>query len=231
VLGQAVTYARSAFAASHFRQRGLSVVELMVGLTVGLLIMAGAAVFFANQVHHTRRSVIEARLQQDLRAATALLVRDLRRAGHWQAALHNTQWPAKDNPYRELAVTDAQQTITYHYSRDHDGENNVVDAHEQFGFRVAQQVLYARAGTGQWQSLTDRQQLRITRLQFAVDGEVASAQHACLAPCSDDACPQAVMRLVRYDIEAQATPPHADVRQRLQGAVRVRNHSTQAATC
>jgi Tfp pilus assembly protein PilW len=226
MLGQAVIRARG-----RSLQRGLSIVELMVGLTVGLLVIAGAAVFFANQIQHTRRSVIEARLQQDLRAATVLLVRDLRRAGHWQAALQNTQWPAKDNPYRDVTVADAQQTITYQYSRDSDGDNDVVDANEQFGFRVTQQTLYARAGTGQWQSLTDRQQLRITRLQFAVDSEVAAAQHACMVACSGAACPQAAMRLVRYDIEAQAAPPHADVRQRLQGVVRVRNHGTQTAGC
>lgn len=215
------------------RQLGLSVVELMVGLTVGLLVIAAAATTFADQVQHTRRSVLEARLQQDLRAATTLLARDLRRAGHWQAALRHTQWPAQENPYREVRVSDAQQTIVYQYSRDEDADNDIVDAHEQFGFRVAQQVLYTRAGTGQWQSLTDRQVLRITRLQFALDTQAVSAEHACLVACDAgaDTCPQATVRLVRYDIEAQAAPPHGELRQRMQGVVRVRNDSTQAAGC
>lgn len=215
------------------QQAGLSIVELMVGLTVGLLVIAAAAGVFAGQLHHTRRSVVEARLHQDLRAATTLLVRDLRRAGHWQAALRHTQWPAQDNPYRDVAVSDAQQTIAYQYSRDEDADNDVVDAHEQFGFRVNQQVLYTRAGTGQWQSLTDRQVLRIVRLQFVLDAQAVSAEHACVAACGAgaSACPQAAVRLVRFDIEAQAVPPHGDLRQRLQGAVRVRNDSTQAAGC
>ncbi len=226
-----MTQRRSGLPAFPTLQRGLSIVELMVGLTVGLLVIAGAAMFFAQQMQHTRRAVIEARLQQDLRAATTLLVRDLRRAGHWQAALHNTQWPAKDNPYREVTLADAQQTITYQYSRDNDGENDVVDDNEQFGFRIAQQTLYARAGTGQWQSLTDRAQLRVMRVQFVVDTQTTLARHACVVDCGAAACPQAATRLVRYDIEAQAAPPHGDVRQRLQGAARVRNDGIERVGC
>jgi prepilin peptidase dependent protein B len=214
-------------------QRGLSVVELMVGLTVGLIVIAAAASVFAQQVQHTRREVIEARLQQDLRAVAVLLERYLRRAGHWQAALRHTQWPAENNPYREVSVSVAPQAVSYSYSRDDDGDNGVVDSHEQFGFRLAQQVLHTRAGTGQWQSLTDRQVVRITRLQLELDAVPVQADHACLRSCTGtaDTCPQATVRLVRYTIEAQAAPPYADVRHRIRGATRVRNDRTQAVAC
>src|SRR5688572_15814717 len=67
-------------------QNGLSLVELLVGLALGLFVVAVAATLLAAQTPEQRRLAAEQRLMQDLRTATDVVTRDLRRAGHWGAA-------------------------------------------------------------------------------------------------------------------------------------------------
>lgn len=61
--------------------RGLSMVELLVGLALGLLIVAAAGQLLAAQATEHRQRVAQAQLQQDLRAALDLVARELRRSG------------------------------------------------------------------------------------------------------------------------------------------------------
>ncbi len=62
-------------------QRGLSLVELMVGIAVGLFIVAGTVTLATSQLSENRRVLLETQVQQDLRAAADIIARDLRRAG------------------------------------------------------------------------------------------------------------------------------------------------------
>lgn len=64
------------------RQRGLSIVELMVGVAIGLIIVAAATVMVSGQLVENRRLLMEAQIQQDLRAAADIITRDLRRSGY-----------------------------------------------------------------------------------------------------------------------------------------------------
>ena len=48
--------------------RGVSIVELMVGITIGLFILAAATVMLTSQLADNRRLLLEAQVQQDLRA-------------------------------------------------------------------------------------------------------------------------------------------------------------------
>lgn len=57
------------------RQRGLSLVELMVGITVGLFVVAAAATLVANQLSDNRRLLLETQVQQDLRATMDIITR------------------------------------------------------------------------------------------------------------------------------------------------------------
>ena len=70
---QAVLGARS--------QRGLSLVELMVGIAVGLFVVAGAVMVVTTQLGDNRRLLLDAQLQQDLRATLDIVTREVRRAG------------------------------------------------------------------------------------------------------------------------------------------------------
>ena len=64
-------------------QRGLSLIELMIGITVALFIAAAGGSLLVGQLREHRALALEARLTQDLRTAADLITRDLRRAGYW----------------------------------------------------------------------------------------------------------------------------------------------------
>jgi type IV pilus assembly protein PilW len=65
------------------RQTGLSLVELMVAIAIGLFLLAGAVTIFAN----SKRTYVEqedmSRIQENLRYALDVLSRDLRSAGYF----------------------------------------------------------------------------------------------------------------------------------------------------
>lgn len=109
--------------------------------------------------------MVETRLNQDLRAASDLVARDLRRAGFWDGALNGTVapsggGPAAANPYRAVSWT-AGNPIVYGFSRDAT-ENNTLDANEQFGFRLINSVLEMQTSQGTWRALTDPRLVSIT---------------------------------------------------------------------
>jgi type IV pilus assembly protein PilW len=65
------------------RQSGLSIVELLVGVALGLFVVAGATTLVAAQLGDSKRLVLEAQMQQDLRATADIITREIRRAGYW----------------------------------------------------------------------------------------------------------------------------------------------------
>lgn len=67
------------------RQRGLSLIELMVGITIGLLIVAGMAVLFANTSQSRTELEKSSRLIENGRYATELLRDELQVAGFFDA--------------------------------------------------------------------------------------------------------------------------------------------------
>ncbi|WP_077036052.1 PilW family protein [Pelomonas sp. KK5] len=79
------------FRSQRSRQSGLSLVELMVGITIGLIVVAAASLMMSNQVAENSRLLAETQLQQDLRAAADLMLRDIRRAGYNKSA-STTVW-------------------------------------------------------------------------------------------------------------------------------------------
>lgn len=63
------------------RHTGFSLVELMVGMAVGLVIVSVALLAWAQHLRQNRHLLLDARLMQDLRTVVDLVSRDLRRAG------------------------------------------------------------------------------------------------------------------------------------------------------
>ena len=61
--------------------RGLSLIELMVAVAIGLFLVSGAMTLFVSNVVSSRRLSVETRMNQEMRAAADLIARDVRRAG------------------------------------------------------------------------------------------------------------------------------------------------------
>lgn len=148
------------------RQAGFSVVELMVGLVIGLFIVGGALKLFVDYLGRNRTIALEARVNQDLRAAADLIARDLRRAGYWQNAAtsvwNSTASAFNTNNYRAISVGTANSNaqITYAYAKDN---NDAVDGTvEARGFQIGPDGSLQMRQGGNWQAVTDPNTLTIT---------------------------------------------------------------------
>jgi prepilin-type N-terminal cleavage/methylation domain-containing protein len=67
-------------------QKGFSLIELMISLTLGLIVMGGALSIVTSILATNTSTLKMTRLDQELRAVMMMLTRDLRRAGSWGLA-------------------------------------------------------------------------------------------------------------------------------------------------
>jgi prepilin peptidase dependent protein B len=150
---------------STLRQRGMSIIELMVGVALGLIVVAGAVKLMGDTLGSNRRVLLETRVNQDLRTAADLIARDIRRAGYWnnaQSGIFTTTGAAvSPNPYAAISLN--SNVVEYQYARDAD--DTVQDA-ERAGFRLQGDALEFRNGEGGWQLVTDPGVVRITTLSI-----------------------------------------------------------------
>ena len=165
-------------------QRGLSLVELLVGLAVGLLVIASATSLLGVQSREQRTAAAEMRLMQELRAATDLVARDLRRAGHWgDPAVALWAWSAsapQANPY--AGFTAGAAGASYAYSRDA-AENHRLDPNEQFGLRLRAGVLELQLGSAGWQAVSDAGSITVTAFELLPRVQERSLLAHCPNPC------------------------------------------------
>jgi type IV pilus assembly protein PilW len=219
------------------RQAGVSLVELMVGIALGLFIVAAALLTSVGHLADNRRLLLETQVQQDLRASADIVTRDLRRAGYWAAAA-NGVWTAgatslQSNPYIGIASVEPgaqSDKVVFSYSLDADknlDENHSVDIHDQAGFRLRNGAIELQLGAGNWQQLTDPAVLRITALRIELQVQTIALDAVCLKPCGDE-CPVQEVREVEVGIHGEAVHD-ASVSRSLQTRVRLPNDVVRGA--
>lgn len=220
---------RTSCCAAHKSQSGLSLVELMVAVAIGLIVIAAAFSFTSRHLRESRAVQIELRLMQDLRSTSDLIARDLRRAGHWGNASAGV-WQrdavtVEVNPY--AFVTLAANDVAFNFSRD-STENNAVDNNENFGFRLRAGVVEFLLGNGNWQALSDANTVTVTSFTVTPSVQHVSLEGMCFTACStaDSAAttcpPQQHIRTFNIALVGQATSD-AKVKRSVQNAVRLRN--------
>ena len=216
--------------------RGFSMIEMLVGVVVGLFLLSGAVRFFTDYLNDNRRLLLETRIMQDLRTVADLMARDLRRAGYWANSLAGVSAPSVVNPYSSVTPTGtaAATTVTYGYSRDA-AENNTLDANESFGFRLNGGVVEAfnDASTPKWQQLTDPRVMTVTTMDVTPVRRCVSLSSSCTTTGLADACttagaayPKLWVRQYQINLVARAFADAAVVR-RIVESVRVRNDEFQ----
>lgn len=207
-------------------QRGIGLVELMVGITVGMIVVAGASVLVTTQLAEHRRLMLEVQVQQDLRATGELIARELRRAGATRFSMNSVWAPGSAAPIANAySPVDTTQTgeFTYSYARDDDA---VVDPNtELFGFRLRDGGIYLRIGTG-WQPLTDVNTLIVDTFSIHTEVHQLDLVDYCTVPCPPSpgfVCPpQQEQR--RFDIVLSGHATHdSKVRRRVDISTRLRN--------
>jgi prepilin peptidase dependent protein B len=217
-----------AAAAGRRPARGLSIVETMVGLVIGMVVMAGALGMYVDNLTQSRRLLAEARLTQDLRAAADLIARDLRRAGYWGNALSGTRAAGGGtvqalNPY--AAVQAGSTAVSYNFSRDA-AENDQLDGAEQFGFRVELGALQMQTANGAWQDVTDARSMILTANGLVINASETDVPlgHLCPRTCLPGTpdCPRTQLRTYTLVLTGRSVRDAAVVRQ-FTSSVRVRN--------
>jgi prepilin peptidase dependent protein B len=213
-------------AAPRRRQTGLSMVELMVGVAIGLFVVAGATLAVSNQLGDNRRLMLETQIQQDLRAAADVIARDVRRSGYWARAQDGVWNPGAvavtSNPYTALTpASGAASEVHFGYSRGA-VENNVLDVNDEAGFRLVNGAIQMRTG-GQWQALTDSTTLKVTVFNVTLNSQDVAL--SCFNPCplGAVACPPTQsVREIKVEITGNAVFDPSVVRS-ANSNVRLRN--------
>jgi type II secretory pathway component PulJ len=181
------------------QQQGLTLLELMIGLLIGIFISSSMLTMWLKLQASALGALQQSRLHQDLRAIKHVMASDIRRAGYWgwspDSALKITQNPFMTavNDILIDQANDAEASascLTYSYDRNHDGlvgNSNI----EQYGFRLHQQAIEMRTGgtefncrAGQWQDITQAGTI-ITHLTFIMEDKNIYPAAGCNpgAPC------------------------------------------------
>ena len=217
-------------------QRGLSIVELMVGIAIGLIIVAAASLLMSGQLGENRRLLAETQLQQDLRAASDIITRELRRIGADTEIFNlKTLWypglvaAVEANFYAEPLTPAAGATaseVSFTYNPGGTGFG-------LFGYQLVNGGIRTQmansVATGGWQELTDPRVMTVTSLSITRDADT-TIQLPCAKPCpitNDAACwPTLNVRNFSVAITARATAvPGID--RSIKTRVRVRNDYLQ----
>jgi len=190
------------------QQRGFTLVELMLGMAIGLAVVLLALGLLGVQLQDTRRQLTDLRLTHDLQTIAELISRDLARAGHGMPA----GTAATGSPDPVIALPPDGSSVSFDYAVAGGAEATT----GRFGYRLRRGVIEMAFGDGSWQALSDASSMRVTRLEFVPDSRRADLQAFCSRRCDAAAtsgagagagagtCPYQLQRQVRIRLRAQA---------------------------
>ncbi|TNG02134.1 MAG: hypothetical protein EP297_01515 [Gammaproteobacteria bacterium] len=198
------------------QQRGVTLVELMIGTLVGLIVIGGVLTVYLGVARSSADTLKSSRLNQEMNAVMNIMANDIRRSGFWGTVNPNEP---QTNPFNvvgadqtALSVRDATSSadagelgsddcVLYTYDRDGDG---IVDDSEYYGFKLNSNAVQMRfscpasggtttCGTdcsvGSWQSVTDNSTITVTALAFnlnSTDEDGNAAPSTCINVSVDD---------------------------------------------
>lgn len=151
------------------RQRGETLVGLLVGLALGLLVLAGGAHMLARLLQGHRLALQDSHVQQDLHFALDLMASELQDA-QYTAGAWNSRSPGActdafcDGP-EDFSLGSGR--IDWSLDRNHNGAQ---DNDECTGYRLRSGALQVRTACTPevWTALTDTTSLRLTQLQTSL---------------------------------------------------------------
>ena len=177
---------------SRPRAHGFTVVELLVGLVVGLLVVMAAGAIYVTSVQAKAESLRGARLNQEVRGLLAGMAPDIRRAGYWGGAVSGgsaaglAASSGASHPFMgtggNLAIHDDGRCVLFSYDADRSGDG-AVSANEIFGYRLAPaggavemltpgtlSATNADCEAGDWSRVTTADSAVIESLDFSTAG-------------------------------------------------------------
>lgn len=157
------------------RERGVTLVELLVGLVIALVVMGGAFAAYLAVANSSRTNIRADRINIDVQSILDLMANDIRRAGHWST-------PGTGNPFAIIHPSSGTSScLLYSYDENQDGAKQDT---ERFGFRRSSTgVIEVRTSgasdidcnNGTWQPLSDPNVMTVTTLTFRVQSQSVSS--------------------------------------------------------
>jgi prepilin-type N-terminal cleavage/methylation domain-containing protein len=158
---------------SILKQEGYTLIELMIGMVIGLIVLSGVLFGYLQIVNATQSTIASTRLNTELSNVSGIISGELRRSGYSAATdggVYQQGVSSIDLPSASCAL----------YSYDV-SENGVLDSVEQRGFMLSNNEILrgisvtACDGASGWSSLTDSSVISVTNLNFACQGCTASS--------------------------------------------------------
>ena len=147
-----------------WHQRGETLTGLLVGMALGLLVLAAGTQMLAQLLRGHRLALQDSHLQQDLHFAMDLMVRELQGA-HYVADAWKTRRPdaCEDDFCQAGNFLLADNRIEFSLDKN---ANGLRDNNECTGFKVSDSALLLRTScSNTWQPLTDKTVAVLTALQ------------------------------------------------------------------
>lgn len=208
-------------------RRGLSIVELLIGITIGLFIIAGATVVMASQLGANRRQMLDVQVQNDVRVILSLIQNDLRTAQYYGRAgslIYQTDPDATaSNPFaKDFNWT--SESISFNMSaQSPDQETGTIESGESYGYRFNANTSTAELKVGQnWQAINDPSIVQITDLSFKVTSFKQPLPCGLMCPDKTGCTYRVELRDVTVEVQARATYDNTVVRSG-RATVRLRN--------
>ncbi len=191
-------------------QSGFTLIEAMLGTTVGLLLLGGIISTYIQTSSATNKNLLMAHVNQETRGVMDLMMREIRRAGYGAAVVGTDDM--SQNPFWDITISKASSEseddscILFSYDLDEDYMLGVdsdgaatsttdTDNSEQFGFRLKDNTIETRTGSnpfdcdsGTWTAVTDSSLSKVTSLTFTLTEDEINASNpgvACTSGSND----------------------------------------------
>lgn len=213
---------------THSTQKGVTLIELLIGMVVGLIVLSGVIYVFITSVSSSRDILNSSRLNQDLSAIMSIISGDLRRAGHWIETASNASSPFTDIGMDIHVVSSS--CVLYSYDTDADGD---VDGSDYSGLRLSSGAVWIRtSGTsmtdcsaGSWERLSDQNFMTID----VANSSFVDSSKCLINGAASTACPSATgtdevaqVREIQITLSANVNSDN-DWQKTVQESVKIRN--------
>jgi prepilin peptidase dependent protein B len=179
----------------HLKHRkkllGFTLTELLIAVVINAIIFTAVIGIFIANLNHYVRVLNTNRMNQQMQAAMAIIVADIRRAGYWVNAKNDVGNSQNTNPFMasglDISVGASNTCILMSYDKNGSGTLPAISAaadDERYGYRLTNNAVQARpwgaafncaAAASAWENMTDVNAVKITTLNFALTTQAIAA--------------------------------------------------------
>jgi len=163
------------------KQYGISLVELMISMTLGLASITAMASLVGHGIALNSSLLAKSRLDEEMNAVVAVVSHDLKRSGYYALTKEMAENPTDfSNPFDgslSVAAYTAEpinSCINFAYDRNKNGLLDTSPNNEMYGFRLRDHAVEIRLSGAAcdesgWHDLTDPKVVQVTALTFMVE--------------------------------------------------------------